>query len=90
MYIILQLKKHRLHVVDSVDFFSLSTVCIYIQVFSYEVVKTCTFQSLKQHFIEHSTTWKFAKIKLLVLKNTQVVVKFDSHKIMNEYNNMEK
>ena len=34
MYFILQLKKHRLHVVDCVDFFSLSTVCIYIAVFS--------------------------------------------------------
>lgn len=34
MYFILQLKKHGLHVVDCVDFFSLSTVCIYIAVFS--------------------------------------------------------
>ena len=50
----------------------------------YEVV-TGKIYHLKQYLLLPATTWKFTKIKLVVLKNMQVVIRSDSHKEMNEY-----
>ena len=49
------------------------------------MVKTGKFYCLKQHFLLPSTNRKFAKIELVGLKNTEVVIGSDSQKKMNEY-----
>ena len=49
---------------------------IFCQCSPYQAV-TGKIYRLKQHFLPPSTAWRFNKIKLVVLKNTQIVIRFD-------------
>ena len=40
---------------------------------------TCKIYRLKQHFLPPATSWRFTKIKEVLIKNTQFVIQSDSH-----------